>query len=58
MRACCKVCLALAAAVLFATGCTHMTKGPPGPPNFAPDPGIDEALNNALDAPKDVGNGV
>jgi len=51
MRACCKVGLALVAAVLFTAGCTHLTKGPPGPPNFAPDPGIDEAYANESGAP-------
>jgi len=51
MRACYEVELALVAAVLFTAGCTHLTKGPPGPPNFAPDPGIDEAYANEFGGP-------
>ena len=51
MRACYEVVLGLVAAVLFIAGCTHLTKGPPGPPNFAPDPGIDEAYANEFGGP-------
>jgi len=52
MRACCKAGIALIAAVLVTGGCTHLSKGPPGPPNFAPDPGLDEAYRNLTSAPR------
>jgi hypothetical protein len=54
MRAGCKAGLALFAAILVTSGCTPLSKGPPGPPNFAPDPGLDEAYGNSPKAPRQL----
>ena len=54
MQACCKVGLVLVAAAVLTAGCTHLSKAPPGPPNFAPDPGIDEARGNRTGVPRQL----
>jgi len=43
VQAFCKVGPAFLAAALLAVGCTHLPSSPSGPPNYAPDAGIDQA---------------
>ena len=47
MGASCKIAFAVAA--MFEAGCTHLTPTPSAPPNFAPDPTIDEAYVNRVE---------